>query len=283
MLLGGSEGEQEYTQEALAAKRAELGTDRPIAVQYGSWIWNMLRLDFGTSYFSDRPVYERVSKKLPVTLELAVLAMILGSAAAVPLGVISALKQDTLVDYTGRIITIAGIALPNFWIAIMMLFLLVLWFDWLPPMGYANLWEDPLTNLQQIIFPAIALGFSNMAFMGRVTRSSMLEVLREDYIRTARSKGLGERVVVLRHALKNALMPVATVAGYDLGRLIGGTVIIEVIFSVPGLGRLLIDSVFRRDFPMIQSVVVLIIVFVLVLNVVLDLLYAWLNPRIRYT
>lgn len=283
MLLGGSEGEEEYTQEALAAKQAELGTDRPIAVQYGKWIWNMLHLDFGTSYFSNKPVYQRVSKKFPVTLELTVIAMLLGSAAAVPLGVISAIKQDTLADYAGRIITIAGIALPNFWIAIMIIFLLVLWFDWLPPRGYVNLWDDPVTNLQQVIFPAIALGFSNMAFIGRVTRSSMLEVLREDYIRTARSKGLREQVVVFRHALRNALMPVATVAGYDLGRLIGGTVIIEVIFSVPGLGRLLIDAVLRRDFPMIQSIIVLIIVFVLVLNMILDLLYAWLNPRIRYT
>ena len=150
------------------------------------------------------------------------------------------------------------------------------------PLGYTDLWERPGTNLQQLIFPAVALGFSNMAFIARVTRSAMLEVFREDYIRTARSKGLGERAVIYRHALKNALLPVVTVSGYEFGRLIGGTVIIEVIFSVPGVGRLLIDSIFHRDFPMIQAIVMIIAVIVLALNVALDLFYAWLNPRIRY-
>ena len=282
MLLQGADADEEYTLEELNAMRAKLGTDRPMYIQYGDWIWKMLRLDFGRSYFYDNPVREQLVKRFPITLELTVLATLLASVVAVPLGVVSAIKQDTLGDYTARIITIAGIALPNFWVAIMLIFLLVMWFNWLPPLGYADLWERPLTNLQQLIFPAIALGFSNMAFIARVTRSAMLEVFREDYIRTARSKGLGERAVIYRHALKNALLPVVTVSGYEFGRLIGGTVIIEVIFSVPGVGRLLIDSIFHRDFPMIQAIVMIIAVMVLALNVALDLVYAWLNPRIRY-
>jgi peptide/nickel transport system permease protein len=282
MLLQGADADEEYTLEELNAMRAKLGTDRPMYIQYGDWVWKMLRLDFGSSYFYNNPVSEQVVKKFPITLELTVLATLLASVVAVPLGVLSAIKQDTLGDYAARLITIAGIALPNFWVAIMLIFLLVMWFNWLPPLGYTDLWEQPGTNLQQLIFPAVALGFSNMAFIARVTRSAMLEVFREDYIRTARSKGLGERAVIYRHALKNALLPVVTVSGYEFGRLIGGTVIIEVIFSVPGVGRLLIDSIFHRDFPMIQAIVMIIAVIVLALNVALDLIYAWLNPRIRY-
>jgi peptide/nickel transport system permease protein len=208
--------------------------------------------------------------------------VLLASVVAVPLGVYSAIKQDTIGDYITRVITITGIALPNFWVAIMIIFFLVLSFGYFPPLGYASAWDDPWNNLQQMIFPAIALGTSNMAFLARITRSAMLEVLHDDYIRTARAKGLSERVVIFRHALKNAMLPVVTVFGYEFGRLISGTVIIEVIFLVPGMGRLLVTSIFNRDFPMIQAVVLLIAVIVLVLNVLMDLLYAWLNPRIRY-
>ena len=286
MLLAGGEGggeENEYTQEQLTALRAKLGTDKPIVAQYGIWVWNMLQLDFGTSFFYDTPVSEDLRQKFPVTLELSILATVLAIIVAVPLGVISAIKQDSLADYATRLITIAGVAIPNFWLAILMIFFLVLIFGWMPPIVYVSLWEDPTSNLKQLFFPALALGFSNMAFIARVTRSAMLEVFREDYIRTARSKGLREGVVVFRHALKNALLPVVTISGYEFGRLMAGTIIIEVIFMVPGMGRLLVTSIFHRDFPMIQAVIVLITVLVLVLNMALDLLYAWLNPRIRYT
>ena len=286
MLLAGGEGggeENEYTQEQLTALRAKLGTDKPIVAQYGIWVWNMLQLDFGTSFFYDTPVSEDLKQKFPVTLELALIATLLAIIVAVPLGVISAIKQDTVADYFTRIITISGVAIPNFWLAILMIFFLVLIFGWMPPIVYVSLWEDPASNLKQLFFPALALGFSNMAFIARVTRSAMLEVFREDYIRTARSKGLREAVVVFRHALKNALLPVVTIAGYEFGRLMAGTIIIEVIFMVPGMGRLLVTSIFHRDFPMIQAVIVLITVLVLVLNMALDLVYAWLNPRIRYT
>jgi peptide/nickel transport system permease protein len=198
------------------------------------------------------------------------------------MGVISAIKQDTIGDYATRVITIAGIALPNFWVAVMTIFFLILFFKWAPPLDYATPWEDPWRNFQQLIFPAFALGTSNMAFIARITRSAMLEVLHEDYIRTARSKGLKEVTVIGRHALRNALLPVVTLTGYEFGRLISGTVIIEVIFLVPGMGRLLITSITQRDFPIIQAIIVLIAVVVLVLNLLLDLTYGWLNPRIRY-
>jgi peptide/nickel transport system permease protein len=262
--------------------REKLGTNRPIYIQYTDWVWKMLRLDFGESYFFKTPVYDDIAERLPVTIELGLMSVLLASVVAVPLGVYSAIKQDTIGDYITRVITITGIALPNFWVAIMIIFFLVLSFGYFPPLGYASVWDDPWSNMQQMIFPAIALGTSNMAFIARITRSAMLEVLHDDYIRTARAKGLSERVVIFRHALKNAMLPVVTVFGYEFGRLISGTVIIEVIFLVPGMGRLLVTSIFNRDFPMIQAVVLLIAVIVLILNVLMDLLYALLNPRIRY-
>ena len=283
LLLAGESGEGTFTHEQLAKLRATLGTDRPLYVQYGAWVWDMVRLDFGTSAFYNTPITDDLAAKFPITLELTILAVLLATVIAVPLGVLSAIKQDTWTDYVARIISIAGVALPTFWVGILIVYFLVRLFGWLPPLGYVNLWEDPATNLQQLIFPAIALAFFNMAFIARVTRSSMLEVFREDYIRTARSKGLTERVVISRHALKNALMPVVTVSGYEFGRLIAGTVVIESIFLVPGVGRLLIDSIFHRDYTMIQAIIVVIILVVLVLNLAIDVIYAWLNPRIRYT
>jgi peptide/nickel transport system permease protein len=281
--LVGDTGEAKFTQEQLDAMRAKLGTDRPLYVQYGDWLWGMLRLDFGVSLFFEEPVSRDLAAKFPITLELTVLALLIATIVAVPLGLLSAIKQDTPTDYVARLITISGVALPNFWVGILIVYFLVLLFSWMPPLGYANVWEEPVTNLQQLIFPALALGFYNMAFTARVTRSSMLEVYREDYIRTARAKGLAERVVVLRHALKNALLPMATVSGYEFGRLLAGTVVIENIFMVPGMGKLLIDSVLHRDYTTVQAVVVVTTVSVLILNLALDVIYGWLNPRIRLT
>jgi peptide/nickel transport system permease protein len=281
--LVGETGEAKFTQAQLDAMRAKLGTDRPLYVQYGAWVWGMLKLDFGVSLFFEEAVSRDLAAKFPITLELTVLALLIATIIAVPLGLLSAIKQDTPTDYVARIITIAGVALPNFWVGILIVYFLVLLFGWMPPLGYVNVWEEPATNLRQLIFPALALGFYNMAFMARVTRSSMLEVYREDYIRTARAKGLAERVVILRHALKNALLPIATVSGYEFGRLLAGTVVIENIFMVPGMGKLLIDSVFHRDYPTVQAVVVVTTVAVLILNLALDMIYGWLNPRIRFT
>jgi len=281
--LAGETGDSSFTQAELHDLQIKLGTDKPLYVQYGKWVWGMLRLDFGQSMFFEEPVAEDLAAKFPITLELTVLAMLLATIIAVPLGLISAIKQDTPADYIARIISITGVALPNFWVGILIVYFLVLFFAWMPPLGSANLWEDPATNLQQFLFPALALGFFEMAFTARVTRSSMLEVYREDYTRTARGKGLAERVVILRHALKNALLPVVTVSGFQFGRLLAGTVVIENIFMIPGMGKLLVDSVFHRDYTEVQAIVVLITVSVLILNLLLDVIYGWLNPRIRYS
>ena len=282
LLLMGFEGDGQFSGQQLADLRAKLGTDRPLAVQYLDWIWGMLRGDFGVSMYFDTPISEDLGAKVPITLELAGLALLLAFVVAMPLGVLSAVRQDTIADYASRIIAIAGVAMPTFWIGILVVYFLVAWFDWLPPLGYANVWDDPWRNLQQMFFPAVALGFYNMALIARVTRSSMLEVFREDYIRTARSKGLREGAVIIRHALKNAFLPIITISGWQVGRLIAGTVVIETIFLVPGMGRLLVDSILHRDYTMIQSIVMVIAFMVLALNLVVDLLYAWLDPRIRY-
>ena len=281
--LAGETGDSSFTQAELHDLQVKLGTDKPLYVQYGKWVWGMLRLDFGQSMFFEEPVAEDLAAKFPITLELTVLALLIATIIAVPLGLLSAIKQDTPTDYIARIIAITGVALPNFWVGILIVYFLVLLFAWMPPLGYANLWEDPATNLQQFIFPALALGFFEMAFTARVTRSSMLEVCREDYTRTARGKGLAERVVILRHALKNALLPVVTVSGYQFGRLLAGTVVIENIFMVPGMGKLLVDSVFHRDYTEVQAIVMVITVSVLILNLLLDVVYGWLKPRIRYS
>jgi len=280
--LAGETGDSNFTPAELHALRVKLGTDQPLYVQYGKWVWGMTHLDFGQSMFFDEPVANDLAEKFPITLELTVLAMVIATVIAVPLGMISAIKQDTTADYVARIVSIAGVALPNFWVGILIIYFLVLVFSWMPPLGYATLWDDPLTNLQQFFFPALALGFYQMAFTARVTRSSMLEVYREDYTRTARGKGLAERTVILRHALKNALLPVVTISGYQFGRLLAGTVVIENIFMIPGMGKLLVDSVFHRDYTEVQAIVMVITVTVLILNLMLDFVYGWLNPRIRY-
>ena len=281
--LAGETGDASFTQAELHDLQVKLGTDKPLYVQYGKWVWGMLKLDFGESMFFEEPVAKDLADKFPITLELTVLSMLIATVIAVPLGLISAIKQDTPTDYIARILSITGVALPNFWVGILIVYFLVLLFAWMPPLGYADLWDDPLTNLQQFIFPALALGFFEMAFTARVTRSSMLEVYREDYTRTARGKGLAERVVIVRHALKNALLPVVTVSGYQFGRLLAGTVVIENIFMVPGMGKLLVDSVFHRDYTEVQAIVMLVTVSVLILNLLLDVIYGWLNPRIRYS
>jgi len=281
--LMGETGDASFTQAELQALQAKLGTDKPLYVQYGTWVWGLLRLDFGQSMFFEEPVAQDLIDKLPITLELAVLSMLIATVIAVPLGLVSALRQDTPSDYVARFVSIAGVALPNFWVGILIVYFLVLLFAWMPPLGYASLWDDPLTNLQQFVFPALALGFFEMAFTARVTRSSMLEVVREDYTRTARGKGLAERVVIIRHALKNALLPVVTISGFQFGRLLAGTVVIENIFMMPGMGRLLVDSVFHRDYTTVQAIVMVVTASVLILNLLLDLLYGWLNPRIRYS
>ena len=276
------DGGGSYTQQDLENLRAELGTDRNIAAQYVSWLGGIIQGDFGDSYWFKASVMTELGNRMPRTLELAVLAITLSVLFSVPLGIVSAIKPDSWLDLGARTFTIIGIAIPNFLMAILMILLLLAVFNWLPPLGYVELWENPLRNLQQMIFPAIALAIYDMAFIGRVTRSSMMEVLREDYMRTARAKGLAERVVLVRHGLKNAFLPILTISGWQFARLFEGAVIIETIFLIPGVGRILIEAIFHRDFPMIQAVIVVIGTGVLLINLVVDLLYGWLDPRIRY-
>ena len=272
------------TEEALAKKRAELGTDKPLFPhQWADFLWGSIRLDFGDSFNTKQPVIDEIKNRFPVTLELVILSLVMAAVVAVPLGVFSAVSQDTPMDYLGRLVTTIGIAMPNFWVALLMLLFLASVFDWNPPLRYEDFQDDPIANLQQMVFPSLVLALSHMAFLARITRSAMLEVLREDYIRTARAKGLSERVVINRHTLRNALLPVITVTGYEFGRLIGGTVIIESIFLTPGIGLYVISGFEKQDFPVIQAVVIIVTLIVLVLNLVMDLTYSWLNPRIRYS
>ena len=285
LILGGGDEEDgaRVSVEQLAALRHELGLDRPIYTQYGLWLWDVVRGDLGTSIWYKTPVLDELKTRFVVTMELAFLTLFLAVLVAIPLGVISAVRQDTPTDYGSRLFTLLGIAMPTFWLGILTIYGLAYFFNWLPPLRYADVWENPTTNLQQMVFPALVLATHDLAFLGRVTRSSMLEVLREDYVRTARSKGLKEMTVLGRHALKNAILPVVTISGSQFGRLLGGTIIVETIFVMPGMGALLVESISTRDFPVLQAVVLLIALVVLVLNLVVDLGYAWLDPRIRYS
>jgi len=282
-ILAGGDGDAGSVSPAqLEELRGRLGLDRPLHVQYAAWLTGVLRGDLGTSLWYKTPVWDQLRDRFLVTMELATLAIVLAVVAAVPLGVASAVKQDTALDYASRVVSSVGIALPTFWFGILVVYALASVFDWLPPLGYATLWDDPWLNLQQLILPALALAFNDLAFTARVTRSSMLEVMREDYLRTARAKGLRELAVVARHALKNALLPVLTVSGYQFARLLGGVIIVESIFVVPGMGTLLIDSIVHRDFVVLQAIVLVVAVVVLTLNLLVDLSYGLVDPRVRY-
>lgn len=282
LILAGSSGDGSFKPADLQNLRRELGTDRPLYVQYGTWVWGLVRGDLGTSLFYRTPILKELGPRIPSTLELAFLAVLGSFVLAVPLGVLSAVKQDSLLDYVTRLFTFTGISIPIFVTGLTVIYTLVRVFGWFPPLGYTFLWEDPWTNLQQMIFPVLALAFFELNFTARVTRSATLEVLREDYIRTARAKGLRESRVVLLHALRNAFLPIITVSGWSLARLLGGTIIIERIFLVPGMGTLLLDAITARDYTLVQAIVLVYAVVVLVVNLVVDILCAWLNPRIRY-
>ena len=283
VILVGESGEGHFTEEELNALRKRLGTDKPIHEQYARWIWGVVQLDFGESFWRNRPVTEDLKFRFPVTLQLTVMAVIMSLIVAVPIGVISAVRQDTWADHGSKIFTVTGVAMPSFWVGILVVFMLSEVFSWVPPLGYALLWEEPVKNLKQLVFPAIALGYFNLAFTARVTRSAMLEVMREDYIRTARSKGLRELVVLMRHALKNAVLPVITVSGFQFAALLGGAVLIEKVFLVPGIGQSLLEAINHRDFNVIQAIVMVSATIILALNLVIDLLYGWINPRVRYS
>ena len=280
--LLGPTGEADYTQDDLQALQAKLGTDRSLLVQYFQWVGDLFQGDLGESLLDDNPINEEMARRLPVSAQLAVGAIIFSLALAIPLGVISAVKQNTWIDYVGRSVAITGVTIPLFVFSVLILFVLVVVFDWLPPLGYADLWEDPWTNFKQTGFAILALSVTRIGYMARITRSGMLEVLREDYVRTARSKGLVENVVIYRHALRNAMLPLLTLAAFQFAVLLGGTVIVENIFQLPGIGQLLLLSIVSRDYTMVQAIVMTMIGAILIINLMVDLTYGMLDPRIRY-
>lgn len=273
----------DVVEEHIAEIRQELGLDRPIWVQYLDWMKGAVVGDFGTSFWEKRPVSEIIAERFPRSMELAILTIIIAMIWAVPLGVISAVRQNTWADYLVRVISISGLSIPLFLTGILILYFLIRTFHWMPPLEFVELFDDPYGNFQQLIWPALAQAFYISAPITRLTRSQMLDVIREDYVRTARSKGLRERVVVYHHALRNALLPVVTFIGWWSGRLLGGLVIMEFIFGIPGMGTSLIDSVNHRDYPTTQAIVFLLALVFLSLNLIIDLLYAVIDPRIRYS
>jgi peptide/nickel transport system permease protein len=282
----GSGGES-FTTAALAACHAEIGIDRPWIVQYLNFIWGLARFDFGNSMWSGKPVILEIATRFPISLEVAIMATIIAVAIAIPLGTISALKQNSFTDLIVRSVSIAGLATPSFWLGIMSILIVldltqaITGHPWMPPIDYVPLWKDPIRNLSIVMLPALTIGYRYAAVSMRMTRSAMLEVLREDYIRTARAKGLVRRLIINRHALKNAMLPVVTVIGIEFAFLIGGLVVTEQVFNLNGIGRLMVLSVQNQDYTLTQALVMLVVTIAVLSNLVVDLFYAWLDPRIR--
>jgi peptide/nickel transport system permease protein len=270
------------SQEVIDTERARIGLDQPLWKQLVTWLGNIVQLDFGTSMWTGAPIWDEIRLRFALSLQVAVMATIVAVLLALPLGVIAALKQDTWLDYAVRIFSIAGLAMPSFWLGIVFILLLLTIFKWLPPMVYTPFWVDPWQNIQQLIWPALAVGYRYSAVATRMTRSAMLEVLREDYIRTARAKGLVQQLVLRRHALKNAMLPVMTVVGVEFAFLIGGLVVTEQVFNLNGLGLLFVQAVAHRDYTLIQALVMLVAGIFIFMNFLLDVMYAWLDPRVRY-
>lgn len=269
------------TPESVAAVRQKLGLDRPLYVQYGEFLWRAVRLDV-RSLTTDRPLTFFLRVALPLTLNLAFLTVLITLLVGVPAGILAAKRQNRWPDYIARIVTISGLCLPTFWTGMMVLLLLVLVFNWVPQREYISFFQNPLGNLRQMIWPALVLSFPQVALIARMTRSGMLEVLRQDYVRTAHAKGLLEQTVTWRHALPNALIPVVTLAGIQLAHLVNGAVVVEMVFNMPGVGGLLISAIESRDYPIIEGLVTLAGLLVILTNLTVDILYGYLDPRIRY-
>ena len=267
----------------LQAERARLGLDRPAWRQFADWIAGVVRFDFGTSMWTGRPISHEIAIRFQLSLQIALMATFFAVMLAVPLGTLAALKQDSWVDYALRIFAIAGLAIPSFWLGILILLGLLISFQWMPPIHYVPIWADPWANLSQLFWPALATGYRYSAVAMRMTRSAVLEVLREDFIRTARAKGVFERGIVVRHALRNALLPVISVIGLEFAFLLGGLVVTEQVFNLNGLGLLFVKAVENHDYTLVQALVMLTACAFVFTNFIVDLLYAWLDPRIRYS
>jgi peptide/nickel transport system permease protein len=282
VILGG-EANTPAALEQVEAYRQALGLRDPLPVQYGRWMWSLVDGEFGGKSLADRePIGAILARRIPVTLQLAFYALIISMLVSVPLGIVAAVYQDRWPDYLVRLVTLSGHALPNFWLALVLVLVLSVQFAWSPPVYYKNLWEDPFIHLQKAIWPALVLAWGFSANITRITRSNMLEVLRQDYVRTARAKGLIEQVVVSKHALQNALIPVLTLSGLQLAGLLGGTVILESIFGMPGIGQGIVLAANTRDYPVIQTLAMLLVFMMLCLNLLVDLCYAAIDPRISY-
>lgn len=273
--------EKAYAKD-LDALRAKLGLDKPLYVQYMTWLGNVVQGDLGESLWTKRPVLEEMQRRLPVSAELGAMAIVVALLLALPIGVLSAIRQDTVQDYTARSLAIIGLSVPAFWKATLVIVLPSIWFGWAPPLQFTPYAQDPWQHFSQFIAPAIILGIASGASIMRLTRALMLEVLRQDYIRTAWAKGLRERRVVVKHAFKNAIIPVVTIVGIQIGQIASGTVIMETIFGLPGMGRFLVDAIYQRDYPVVQGVNLLIASIIVCINLLVDVTYAYLDPRIRY-
>ena len=266
-----------------AALRSQLGIDRPIYLQYVDWLGTLLRGDLGHSFRSHQPVVQELANRLPVTAELGLLALVIAAVVATTVGVISAVRQDTWADYAARSAAIGLLAVPGFWLGTLVVTLPSVWWHWTPPLRYVRLTEDPVRNLGIVVIPAVILGLGLSGGLMRLVRTQMLEVLRQDFIRTAAAKGLAERSVIVRHALKNAFIPALTVLGLQVAVLVSGTVVLESIFVLPGMGRYLLESVQARDYPAIQGLNLIFATVIVLTNLLVDLVYGWLDPRVRYS
>ncbi|HEX9570556.1 MAG TPA: ABC transporter permease [Rhodospirillales bacterium] len=278
-----------FDQEAIDTCRENIGLNKPLPLQFIEFVGGYFTLDLGTSMWTEKPILHEIELRFALSLQVAIMATIVAIAIAIPLGIISAVKQNTWIDYAVRVFSIAGIAMPSFWLGILIILGLLVysqaWFGepWMPPIVYVPPWEDPIGNLSQLIWPAVATGYRYSAVAARMTRSALLEVLREDYIRTARAKGLIEKVIINRHALKNAMLPVVTIIAIEFAFLIGGLVVTEQVFNLNGLGKLFVLSVGNQDYTMTQQLVMIVVLIFVLVNFAVDIFYAWLDPRIRYS
>ena len=268
--------------EVIAAERARLGLDKPLPQQFFEWIWGAIRFDFGLSMWTGRPIIQEVLIRLELSVQLTIMATLIATVLSVPLGILAAVKRDTWVDYAVRIFSIAGLAIPSFWLGIVLILILLIAFQYSPPLTFTRFTQNPVENLSQLIWPALAVGYRYSAVATRMTRSTLLEVMREDYVRTARAKGLRENVVVSRHALRNAFLPVVTVIGLEFAFLLGGLLVTEQVFNLNGIGKLMVEAVLRRDYTMTQALILLVAAVFIVVNFLVDLLYVWLDPRVSY-
>jgi len=277
-----AQGSQFLSQELMDLDRKKLGLDQPLWQQFTTWMAGLVRLDFGVSMWTGASIGEEIRLRFALSLQLAIMASTIATLLAIPLGILAAVKQDTWVDYAVRVFSIAGLATPSFWLGILMILTMLTVFKWIPPMVFTPLWVDPWENLAQLIWPALAVGYRYSAVGTRMMRSAMLEVLREDYIRTARAKGLWLKLILVRHALKNAILPVLTIISLEFAFLLGGLVVTEQVFNLNGLGMLFVEAIARRDYTLTQALVMLVATVFLLVNFFVDIAYAWLDPRIRY-